>query len=219
MLLLFNMADGIVSGAIHSTSNTLRPALQLIKTKNGINHASSFFLMDIKNSTFIFADCGLIQYPTSEQLSEIAKLAADNYKLLFDKEPIIALLSHSTLGSAKHEEVDKVKNALKIFKNNYEGYKIEGELQLDAAIISDVAKIKAPNSEYAGKANILIFPNLDAGNIGYKLVERFADSHAYGPILQGLRYPVNDLSRGCSYEDIVGVIAITAIQSQEKTPN
>ena len=222
MLVINGLADGIVSGSISSTADTLRPALQTISTKENIKNVSSFFLVDVpncnygENGKFIFADCGLLQYPTSIQLAEIAKLAADSFISLLQKEPIIAMLSHSTLGSAKHAEIDKVVEAKNIFKNNYKNYKIEGELQLDAAIVPEIAKIKAPNSKYAGSANVLIFPNIDAANIGYKLVEKLAKAKCYGPITQGFVHPVNDLSRGCNHHDIVGVITITAIQAQNK---
>ena len=222
MLVKNKMADGVVSGACHSTSNTLRPALQIIKTAPDTSLVSSFFLMVVPNcdygdnGTFVFSDCGLVQNPDSESLACIAKSSADSFNLLVEKEPIVALLSHSTKGSAKHEMIDKVTNALAICKEKYSTYKIDGELQLDAAIVPEVAKTKAPGSSVAGRANVLIFPELDAGNIGYKLVQRLAKAEAYGPITQGIAAPINDLSRGCSSEDIVGVIAITAVQAQSK---
>lgn len=220
MLVLDNQADGIVSGACHSSSNTLRPALQLIKTESN-KRVSSFFLMEVPNcsygehGTFIFADCGLQQSPTSEELADIAIQSAKSFEELVENTPYVAMLSHSTKGSASHQNVDKVINATKLAQENYPEYEIDGELQLDAAIIPEVAKIKCPNSKVAGRANVLIFPDLDSGNIGYKLVERLARAKAYGPLTQGLKYPVNDLSRGCSVEDIVGVIAITAVQAQK----
>lgn len=220
MLVKTGMADGIVSGACHSTANTLRPSLQIIKTKPGVALVSAFFLMVVpncdlgENGTFIFGDCGLEQNPNSEKLAAIAASSAESFKLLVEKEPLVAMLSHSTMGSAKHADVDKVVEAVKIAKEKYSNYKIDGELQLDAAIIPSVAASKAPNSEVAGKANVLVFPDLDAGNIGYKLVQRLANAEAYGPICQGIAAPVNDLSRGCSAEDIVGVVAITAVQAQ-----
>ena len=219
MLVKNGNADGAVSGACHSTSNTLRPALQILKTTQNIELVSSFFLMEVpdckygQNGTFIFADCGLEQNPTSEHLATIAGCSAKSFELLTQHIPKVALLSHSTKGSAKHEDVDKVVNATKIAKEKYKEYEIDGELQLDAAIIPEIAKSKAPTSNVAGKANVLIFPDLDAGNIGYKLVQRLAKANAYGPITQGISKPVNDLSRGCSIEDIVGVVAITAIQA------
>ena len=221
MLVKTGMADGVVSGACHSTSNTLRPALQIIKTAPNVALVSAFFLMVVPNctygaeGTFIFADSGLVQNPNSEELAAIAATSADSFQLLVEKEPIVAMLSHSTMGSASHADVDKVVEAVKIAKESYPQYKIDGELQLDAAIVPEVAKTKAPDSKIAGHANVLVFPDLDAGNIGYKLVQRLAKAEAYGPITQGIAAPINDLSRGCSVEDIVGVIAITAVQAQK----
>ena len=221
MLVKTGMADGVVSGACHSTSNTLRPALQIIKTAPNIPLVSAFFLMVVPNciygsdGTFIFADSGLVQNPNSEELAAIAATSADSFQLLVEKEPIVAMLSHSTMGSASHADVDKVVEAVKIAKESYPQYIIDGELQLDAAIVPEVAKTKAPDSIVAGHANVLVFPDLDAGNIGYKLVQRLAKAEAYGPITQGIAAPINDLSRGCSVEDIVGVIAITAVQAQK----
>ena len=220
MLVKTGRADGVVSGACHSTANTLRPSLQIIKTKPGVMLVSAFFLMVVpeceygSDGTFVFADSGLEQNPTPERLAAIAASSAESFKLLVEKEPLVAILSHSTMGSAKHADVDKVVEAVKIAKENYSQYKIDGELQLDAAIVPSVAKSKAPNSEVAGHANVLVFPDLDAGNIGYKLVQRLAKAEAYGPITQGIASPINDLSRGCSADDIVGVIAITAVQAQ-----
>ena len=222
MLIKDGKADGAVSGACHSTSNTLRPALQIIKTAPNVDLVSAFFLMVVpnceygSNGTFIFADSGLEQNPNSEKLASIAASSAESFKLLVEEEPIVAMLSHSTKGSASHADVDKVVEATKIAKERFPQYKIDGELQLDAAIVPDVAKSKAPDSDIAGHANVLIFPDLDAGNIGYKLVQRLAKAEAYGPITQGIAAPVNDLSRGCSPEDIVGVVAITAVQAQNK---
>ena len=220
MLVKTGRADGVVSGACHSTANTLRPSLQIIKTKPGVMLVSAFFLMVVpnceygSNGTFVFADSGLEQNPTPERLAAIAASSAESFKLLVEKEPLVAMLSHSTKGSAKHADVDKVVEACKIAKETYPDYKIDGELQLDAAIVPSVASSKAPNSEVAGHANVLVFPDLDAGNIGYKLVQRLAKAEAYGPITQGIASPINDLSRGCSADDIVGVIAITAVQAQ-----
>ena len=222
MLVKEGMADGVVSGACHSTSNTLRPALQIIKTAPGVKLVSAFFLMVVpnceygENGTFIFGDSGLEQNPDPEKLAAIAASSAESFKLLVEKEPKVALLSHSTKGSAKHADVDKVTAALEIAKKEYPQYEIDGELQLDAAIVPSVAESKAPGSKVAGHANVLIFPDLDAGNIGYKLVQRLAKAEAYGPICQGIAAPVNDLSRGCSVDDIVGVVAITAVQAQNK---
>lgn len=219
MLVKVGKADGAVSGACHSTSNTLRPALQILKTKPGVKLVSAFFLMVVPdcefgdNGTFLFADSGLEQNPDSEKLAAIAASSAESFALLTEHEPMVAMLSHSTMGSAKHADVDKVVRAVEISKRDYSQYKIDGELQLDAAIVPSVASSKAPNSEVAGKANVLVFPDLDAGNIGYKLVQRLAKAEAYGPVCQGIAKPVNDLSRGCSALDIVGVIAITAVQA------
>lgn len=218
MLVLDGIADGVVSGACHSTANTLRPALQIIKSDKKSDLVSAFFLMHVPNSkyglngTFLFADSGLVQNPTSNELASIAYSSSKSFELLTGKKAIVAFLSHSTKGSAKHELVEKVESASIIAKLKYPDMVSDGELQLDAAIDPEIAKRKAPDSKVAGKANTLIFPNLDAGNIGYKLVERLANGEAYGPITQGLKYPVNDLSRGCTVDDIVGVIAITSVQ-------
>ena len=222
MLVKTGRADGVVSGACHSTSNTLRPALQIIKTKPGVKLVSSFFLMDVpnceygENGIFIFADCGLEQNPDSEKLAAIAASSAESFKLLVNKEPRIAMLSHSSKGSAKHPDVDKVIEATRIANELYPQYLIDGELQLDAAIVPELGTSKAPESQVAGRANVLVFPDLDAGNIGYKLVQRLAKAEAYGPVCQGIASPVNDLSRGCSSSDIVGVVAITAVQAKNK---
>ena len=222
MLVKTGRADGVVSGACHSTANTLRPALQIIKTKPGTMLVSAFFLMVVpdcnygEHGTFIFADSGLEQNPNPERLAAIAASSAETFQLLVQKEPVVAMLSHSTMGSASHPDVDKVVEAVKIAKEKYPQYKIDGELQLDAAIVPEVASSKAPNSKVAGRANVLVFPDLDAGNIGYKLVQRLAKAEAYGPVTQGIAAPVNDLSRGCSSDDIVGVVAITAVQAQNK---
>ncbi len=213
-------ADGVVSGACHSTANTLKPALQIIKTKPGTKLVSAFFLMVVpnceygENGTFIFGDCGLNQNPNSEELAAIAISSAGSFNALVGAQPKVAMLSHSSMGSARHADVDKVVEATKIAKQNAPELKIDGELQADAAIVSSIGASKAPGSEIAGAANVLIFPDLDAGNIGYKLVERLAKAEAYGPLTQGIAMPVNDLSRGCSASDIVGVIAITALQCQ-----
>lgn len=220
MLVKIGYADGIVSGACHSTANTLRPALQIIKTKPNTPLVSTFFIMCVpdcsygSNGMFAFADCGLVQSPNSSELAEIAKSTADSFKLLTGNETKVAMISHSTKGSAKHEDVTKVVEACRIAKKKYPQYNIDGELQVDAAIVPEVAKIKAPDSLVAGHANVLIFPDLDAGNAAYKLVQRLAKAEAYGPLCQGINVPINDLSRGCSVEDIVGVVAITAVQAQ-----
>ncbi len=212
--------DGLVSGAIHSTADTLRPALQILKTAPNTKLVSAFFLMVVpncefgENGTFVFSDCGLNAYPNEEELSEIAISSAKSFEQLVGKTPKIAMLSYSTYGSAKSDSTNKVINATKLVKQKAPELTIDGELQLDAAIIPEVAESKAPGSLVAGHANTLIFPNLDAGNIGYKLTQRLAKAEAYGPLCQGIAKPVNDLSRGCSAEDIVGVVAITAVQAQ-----
>ena len=215
-------ADGVVSGACHSTANTLRPSLQIIKTKPGVKLVSSFFVMVVpnceygENGVFVFADCGLEQNPDSEKLAAIAQCAAESFELLVEKEPRVALLSHSSMGSAKHADVDKVVEAVRIAKENAPELKLDGELQLDAAIVPSVGASKAPGSSVAGKANVLVFPDLNGGNIGYKLAQRLGKAEAYGPVTQGIAMPINDLSRGCSAEDIVGVVAITCVQAQAK---
>lgn len=222
MMVKMGDADGMVSGACHSTADTLRPCLQILKTKPGTKLVSAFFLMEVpncefgENGTFVFADCGLNQDPTPEELAAIAASSAESFRSLVGAEPKVAFLSHSTMGSAKHALVDKVVEATKIAKEQNPDLKLDGEMQLDAAIVPSVGAAKAPESEVAGKANVLIFPNLDAGNIGYKLVQRLAKAEAYGPVTQGIAAPVNDLSRGCSADDIVGVVAITAVQCQNK---
>lgn len=215
-----NDADGMVAGACHSTADTLRPALQILKTAPGVKLVSAFFIMDTvmkdqgENGTFLFADCGLNQDPTPEELAAIAETSARSFKSLVGPKPVIAMLSHSTKGSAKHPLVDKVVEATRIAHEQYPHLVLDGELQTDAALVPSVTKTKAPGSVVGGKANVLIFPNLDAGNIGYKLVQRLGGAEAYGPMLQGIAKPVNDLSRGCSWEDIVGVVALTAVQAQ-----
>ena len=213
-------ADGMVSGACHSTADTLRPCLQILKTKPGTKLVSAFFLMVVPNcefganGTFIFADCGLNQNPNPEELAAIAASSAESFRMLVGEEPLVAMLSHSSKGSAKHDDVTKVVEATRIAKEQNPELKLDGELQLDAAIVPSVGASKAAGSEVAGKANVLVFPDLDAGNIGYKLVERLAKAEAYGPVTQGIAAPVIDLSRGCSADDIVGVAAITAVQAQ-----
>ena len=213
-------ADGFVSGAANPTSDTLRPALQILKTAPGTKLVSAFFVMVSpdkelgENGTFIFGDCGLNEYPDSDALSEIAISSSKSFTELVDAKPKVAMLSYSTLGSAHSPLTEKVVEATKLLKEKAPELDCDGELQLDAAIIPEVAKLKAPDSKVAGHANVLIFPDLDAGNIGYKLTQRFGHAEAYGPLLQGIAKPVNDLSRGCSVEDIVGVVAITCVQAQ-----
>ena len=215
-------ADGLVSGAAHSTSDTLRPALQILKTAPGTKLVSAFFLMNVpnceygENGIFVFADSGLNENPDSDKLAEIAASSAKSFEQLVGKEAKVGMLSYSTYGSAKSELTEKVIEATKLLKERYPNIRSDGELQLDAAIIPEIAKSKAPESEVAGQCNTLVFPNLDAGNIGYKLVQRLAKAEAYGPLCQGIAKPVNDLSRGCSSDDIVGVVAITAVQGQTK---
>lgn len=213
-------ADGLVSGAAHSTSDTLRPALQILKTAPNTKLVSAFFVMCVpnceygENGTFIFGDSGLNQNPTADELSEIAISSSKSFKQLVGAEPKVAMLSYSTYGSAKSELTEKVIEATKLVKEKAPNLCADGELQLDAAIVPEIAKSKAPESEVKGNANVLIFPDLNAGNIGYKLVQRLAKAEAYGPLCQGIAKPVNDLSRGCSADDIVGVVAITAVQAQ-----
>lgn len=213
--------DGLVSGAVHSTGDLLRPGLQIIKTAPGIKVVSSFFVMEVPNceygkeGTLLFADCAVNPNPNAEELASIAISTADNAKALCGIEPKVAMLSFSSMGSAKHENVDKVRIATESAREQRPDLQIDGELQLDAAIVDKVARQKAPSSSVAGNANILVFPDLQAGNIGYKLVQRFANAKAIGPVCQGFAKPINDLSRGCSVEDIVNVVAITAIQAQQ----
>lgn len=222
MMVKEHLADGVVSGACHSTANTLRPALQIIKTIPNVSLVSTFFMMEIPNCSYkedglyLFSDCGLVQNPTKEELADIALSSIKSFEDLTNEKAITAMLSHSTLNSAHHEMVTKVREATKLAKKKNKEALIDGELQLDAAIDEEVARLKAPDSPVAGKANVLIFPNLDAGNIGYKLVQRFAHANAYGPITQGINATINDLSRGCTIEDIIGTIAITAVQAQRK---
>ena len=220
MMVKMGDADGLVSGACHSTADTLRPALQILKTAPGTKLVSAFFIMCTdksefgENGTVLFADCGLNIAPTANELAEIAAASATSWKTFMSDEPRVAMLSYSTMGSAGGETAKKVQEATSIIKEAYPDVLADGDLQLDAALVPSVAQLKAPDSSVAGKANILVFPTLEAGNIGYKLVQRFANAQAYGPILQGIAKPVNDLSRGCSAEDIVGVVAITAAQAQ-----
>lgn len=221
MMVKLDEADGLVSGAVHSTADTLRPALQIIKTAPGTKLVSTFVALDVpncdfgKNGLLFFGDCGLNQNPNSGELAQIAISTAKSFESLIEEKPKVAMLSYSTMGSAKADEVTKVQEATKNAKVLEPNLMLDGEMQLDAALVPEIAKTKAPTSKVAGNANVLIFPNLEAGNIGYKLVERLGKAEAYGPICQGIAKPVNDLSRGCKAEDIVGVVAITALQAQK----
>lgn len=214
-------ADGMVAGAVNPTANTLRPALQIIKTAPGISVVSSCFIMELKTKEYgddgiiLFADCAVNPNPDAAQLAAIAVSTAKTAKQLLGMEPRIAMLSFSTKGSARHELVDKVAEATELVKRMDPSLMVDGELQADAALVEKVGRLKSPGSPVAGRANILIFPDLQAGNIGYKLVQRLAGAEAIGPVCQGLAAPVNDLSRGCSVEDIVSVVAITAVQAME----
>ena len=220
MLVYRQIADGMVAGAINSTSDTLRPALQILRTAPGTKLVSAFFMMIVPDceygldGTFLFADSGLMENPDAEQLSEIAISSAASFTRLTDAEARVAMLSYSTYGSASSILTEKVIDATRLAREKAPDIKLDGELQLDAAIVPAIGKSKAPSSTIAGKANVLIFPDLNSGNIGYKLVQRLAGAEAYGPITQGIARPVNDLSRGCSADDIVGVAAITAVQAQ-----
>ena len=213
-------ADGAVSGACHSTGNTIRPALQLLKTKPGVSGVSGFFIMEVpdcelgENGLFVFADCAVNPDNDAQKMAETAGLSAESFETFVGGKAKVALLSFSTKGSAKHDRVTMVQEASKLAQEQYPQYEIDGELQLDAALVAEVGELKAPDSKVAGHANTLIFPDLESGNIGYKLVQRLAKANAYGPILQGLSMPVNDLSRGCFADDIVATVAMTAIQAQ-----
>ncbi len=221
MMVKLGHADGMVAGACHATGDVLRPCLQILKTAPGIKLVSSFFVMVVpdcdygQNGTFIFSDCGLEVQPSVEGLANIAVNSARSWRALIGTEPSVAMLSHSSFGSAKNDDATKVVEATKMARELEPDVAIDGELQLDAAIVESVAASKAPGSPVAGHANVLIFPDIDAGNIGYKLVQRLAKAEAYGPITQGLAAPVNDLSRGCSADDIFGVVAITCVQAQQ----
>ena len=222
MLVKTGKADGMVAGARHATGDVLRPSLQVLKTAPGVKLVSSFFIMVVpnceygQNGTFAFSDCGLEVQPDAERLANIAVSSAASWKALIGTEPQVALLSHSSYGSAKNDDAAKVVEAVRIAKELAPNLALDGELQADAAIVPSVAAKKAPDSPVAGKANVLIFPDIDAGNIGYKLVQRLCNAEAYGPITQGIAAPVNDLSRGCVADDIYGVIAITAVQAGMK---
>lgn len=222
MMVKLNDADGMVSGAVHTTGDLLRPGLQIIKTTPGVSVVSSFFIMMVPGSKYgeegmlLFSDCAVNPNPNYEQLAAIAIATADTARNLCNIEPRVAMLSFSTMGSADHETVEKVRRATELAKQLRPDLLIDGEMQLDAAIVEKVANQKAPNSKVAGKANVLIFPDLQSGNIGYKLVQRFANAEAIGPMCQGFAKPINDLSRGCSSDDIVNVVVLTAVQAQSQ---
>ncbi len=214
-------ADGMVAGACNSSANVIRPSLQILKTKPGTKLVSAFFVIVVpnceygENGTFIFADSGLNENPDADAVSEIAISSAASFEQLVGAEAKVAMLSYSTYGSAKNPLVDKMQEATRLAKEKRPDIKLDGELRVDAAIVPAVAKSKAPGSTVAGTANVLVFPDLNAGNIGYKIAQRLAKAEAYGPVLQGIRKPVNDLSRGCVAEDIAGVVAITCVQAQD----
>lgn len=219
MLIKNKVADGEVAGAINATGDVLRPAFQIVKTLPGISVVSGAFIMIMKESKWgddgimVFADCAVHPNPTERELAEIAVVTAKTAKAIAGLEPRVAMLSFSTKGSAKHEMVDKVVNATRIAREMDPNLQIDGELQADAAIIESVGQLKSPGSPVAGKANVLVFPTLEVGNIAYKLVQRLAGAEAVGPVLQGMAAPINDLSRGCSVSDIVNLVAITANQA------
>ncbi|MBE7062476.1 MAG: phosphate acetyltransferase [Ruminococcaceae bacterium] len=222
MMVKLGFADGMVAGAVNSTSNVLRPCLQILKTAPGTKLVSAFFVMVVpdceygEKGAFIFADSGLNEDPDAEAVSEIAISSAKSFRTLIEAEPKVAMLSYSSYGSAKSPLVDKMQQATALAKEKAPELALDGELQLDAAIVPEIGQSKAPGSPIAGQANVLVFPDLNAGNIGYKLTQRLAKAEAYGPITQGIAKPVNDLSRGCSAEDIVGVVAITCVQAQNQ---
>lgn len=220
MMVKMGEADGMVSGAAHSTANTVRPSLQILKTKPGTSMVSAFFVMVVPNceygadGIFVYADSGLVENPSAEGLADIAIESSKSFRQLVQKDPVVAMLSYSTYGSAKSELTEKVIAATNIAKEKAPELLLDGELQADAALVPAIGQSKAPGSPVAGHANVLVFPDLNCGNIAYKLTQRLAKAEAYGPILQGVAKPVNDLSRGCAAEDIVGVVAITAVQAQ-----
>ena len=221
MLVKLNKVDGYVSGAVHSTADTLRPALQVIKARKGVKTVSAFFMMVLPETSpyyktqpvLFYADSGLVQNPSAEELADIAIGTAHSWKALVGSEPVVAMLSHSTKGSAKHADVDKVVAATEIAKKAAPDLEIDGEFQADAALLADIGSKKAPGSKVPGRANVLIFPDLDAGNIAYKLTERLAGATAIGPLISGMAKPVNDLSRGCKAEDIIDAVAVTCCQA------
>ena len=220
MMVKMGDADGMTSGACHPTGDVLRPALQIIKCASGEPMVSSFFEITVpgcsygENGTFFFADCGLNTYPDAEGLATIAIQTARSWRLLMGSEPRVAMLSYSSMGSADDEHTRLVREAVRLAREKAPELAVDGELQFDAAVVPSVAASKAPGSEVAGRANVLVFPNLDAGNIGYKIAQRLGLAEAIGPVLQGLAMPVNDLSRGCSAQDIVGMVALSALQAR-----
>lgn len=219
MMMKNDLADGLVSGAAHSTADTLRPALQILRTKAGTKLVSAFFVMVVKypqygkDGLMVFGDCGLNENPSADELSEIAIASAESYRFFSGEEPCVAMLSYSSFGSANSELTEKVVEATKLAQEKAPQLILDGELQVDAALVPATSERKAPGNVVNGKANVLIFPDINAGNIGYKLVQYLGGAEAYGPLLQGIAKPVNDLSRGCSSEDIIGVIAITSVQA------
>lgn len=214
MMVKLGLADGYACGATTTTAMSLKPALQIIKSKSGV--VSSYFIMEKEGKTFGFGDCGLIENPTEDELVAIAENTANAYNVLCGNNPIVAMLSYSTMGSAKSESVTKVANAVAKLKSKNLSYVVDGEMQLDAAVCEKVAKLKAPKSEVKGNANVLIFPNLESGNIGYKIMQRFGGYKAYGPLCAGFNKPVNDISRGANVQEIVYIVAITALQCVEE---
>ncbi|ASB67571.1 phosphate acetyltransferase [Bacillus velezensis] len=212
MLVYKGLADGLVSGAAHSTADTVRPALQIIKTKEGVKKTSGVFIMAQSDEQYVFADCAINIAPDSQDLAEIA-IESANTAQMFDIDPRVAMLSFSTKGSAKSDETDKVAEAVKIAKEKAPELTLDGEFQFDAAFVPSVAEKKAPDSDIKGDANVFVFPSLEAGNIGYKIAQRLGGFEAVGPILQGLNMPVNDLSRGCNAEDVYNLALITAAQA------
>lgn len=220
LMLRLGEADGMVAGAENATSNVLRAAIQVVKTKSGMKNVSGCFLIDLPDKSygddgaFIFGDCAVIPAPDENQLADIAISCAESKRLLIGGEPKVAMMSFSTKGSAKHESIDKVNAALSLVKEKAPDLLIDGELQLDAAVVPAVSAKKCPDSPIAGAANVLVFPDLNSGNLCYKMAQRFGHATAIGPILQGLAKPVNDLSRGCSVQDIVDIFAVTALQCE-----